>query len=95
MFCHQKIAFRNLVIVLLFQVVICTLQFIGYRRQSSRLSLYLDSTSLGVFNKYINKIEKKKEETRKNGRRKKERRKTEEERTEKWKDKVEEQEETK
>lgn len=58
MFCHQKIAFRNFVIVLLFQVVICTLQFIGYRRQRSRLSSYLDSTSLGVFNKHISRIVK-------------------------------------
>lgn len=39
-FCHQKIAFRNFVIALLFQVVICTLQIIGYRRRSRRLSSY-------------------------------------------------------
>ena len=66
-------AFWAFLIILFCQVVIYTLQFIGYRRCSSS-SLHLDSTSLGAFNKYISRIEKKKEWRRKEEWKKKEER---------------------
>ena len=64
MFCHQKIAFQNFIVVLSYYVAISTLQFMEYGWWSTSSPLHLNSISLEVFNKYISRIVKKKERRR-------------------------------